>query len=130
MSSLRSLFRRWRRAPSPLPPAARTITTPFTRLSLSDWCASPERVSYAAALFKDPLFLDLVGVLASVRVTHRGVLDPTTAAFLLGQRSGQDLVLNALLAAATAPPSPPNDIPANYAAENVMADWENAADAL
>jgi hypothetical protein len=102
---------------------------PYARLSLADWCASPERVAFAAELFHQPLFLDLVGVLANVRVVHLGTLDATTAAFLLGARSGQDQVITALLKAATPQPALPQELSADYGAENALAAWEKESDA-
>ena len=111
------------------PAAVTPLALPYTRLTLDSWCASPERVAYVAELLRTPLFLDLLGMLSSVRVSHRGALDPTTAAFLFGQRVGRELVLDQLLAAGTAPPVPPTDLPADYGAENALAAWEREGDA-
>ena len=97
---------------------------PYRHITLDNWRSSSERVAYASELFKEPLFLDLVGMLSSVRAVPTGVLDPTTAAFLLGQRAGQDLVIGVLLSAATPYPKAPTDLPADYGADNVQALWD------
>lgn len=128
---LKAFIARLFRAPAPAAaPVAPTAAAPlpYARLSLADWCAAPERVAYAAELFRQPLFLDLVGVLANTRVVHRGSLDSTTAAFLLGTRAGADQVITALLAAATPAFAPPADLPADYGAENALAAWEKESD--
>lgn len=113
-----ALFRRRR---SPAPPRA---ALPHTRLTLDDWRSAAERVAYVAELLRQPLFLELLGVLANVRVSQRGSLDATTAAFLLGTRAGSDLVITSLLAAGTQTPAPPADIAADYDPENAIAAWE------
>jgi hypothetical protein len=70
--------------------------------------------------------LDLLGMLANLRPLHRGGLDATTAAMLLGQRTGHDQVIASILAAGSPAPTAPTDLPpADYAAENVLAAWEN-----
>ena len=114
-------------APAAAAPSSRPL--PYSRLSLDDWRASPERVSYVAELLRTPLFLDLLGMLANVRPVHRGALDPTSAATLLGQRIGHDQVIATLLAAGTPPPAPLADLPpADYDSANVQAQWEREGD--
>lgn len=97
---------------------------PYRRFTLEDWRSSQERVAYVADLLKQPLFLDLLGMLCNVRLFQRGPIDATSAARLLGQREGSDLLISSLLAAATSPPTPPDDLPADYDAANMMAAWE------
>lgn len=105
------------------------IALPYSRLTLDDWRSSPERVAYVGELLKQPLFLDLVGMLANIRPVHRGGVDPTTAAMLLGQRTGHDQVIASLLAAGVQPPTPLADLPpADYNAENTMALWERGTE--
>jgi len=102
------------------------LLLPFRRYSLSDWQSAPERVSYVAALLRDPMFLDLLGMLANARPAAPRSLDATTATILYGQRLGYDQVITSLLAAGTPAPTPPTDVPADYDAANLMAAWERA----
>jgi len=120
--SILNLFRR----SSPTPVASRPL--PYSRLSLRDWQASPERVLYAQELFKTPLFLDLVGMLSNVRPVQNGPVDATTSAILLGQRIGHDQVIATILAAAISPPAPPVDVPIDYDAKNVEAAWNKESE--
>lgn len=99
------------------PPAARAPSLPPRSLStLDDWRSSPIRVEYAKALLANSTFRDLLATIASLRPGHRGALDATTASYLLGWRTGQDVVLQALLMAGETPPQPPADVPADYGA--------------
>lgn len=110
------------------PPTAKA-PLPFTRLTLADWRSSPERVAYASELLRQPLFLDLLGMLSNIRPAVPAGLDATTAALLLGQRTGHDQVIGALLSAATPfDTRPPASIEADYAPENVMAAWDGAVE--
>ena len=128
MNFLNPFFRR----NAPNPPSSGGVTKalplPYRRFALADWCNSPERVAYVGELLKQPLFLDLLGMLSNLRPVHRGEISPTTAAILYGQRLGHDQVIASLLQAGTPTPQPPEDIPADYAAENVMAAWEKEGD--
>lgn len=119
--SLLQRFVRKGRRPAASPPAT---ALPYSRLTLDDWRSSPLRVTYVAELLQQPLFLDLVGMLANIRPLSRGELTPTTAAKLLGQREGHDQVIASLLLAATSVAAPPQELPpADYAVENVLAGW-------
>ena len=128
MNFLNPFFRRNAPNPAHSGGVTKALPLPYRRFALADWCNSPERVAYVGELLKQPLFLDLLGMLSNVRVGARGSLDATTAAFLLGQRAGQDLVIASILQAGTPVPAMPEDIPADYAAENVMAAWEKEGD--
>lgn len=126
---MRAFFKRFLRRHSASPPTGSAsrpgaLPFPYRRFTLEDWRASQERVAYVADLLKQPLFLDLLGMLANVRLFQRGPIDATSAARLLGQREGSDLLISSLLAAATSPPTPPDDLPADYDAENTMALWD------
>lgn len=124
-----SFFSRFWRRPAIKASAVDAVRPlPYTRLTLTQWQASPERVAYAQELFKTPIFLDLVGMLANVRPVHTSV-DATGAAILLGQRLGHDQVVATLLASAASPPAPPVDIPIDYAASNVVDAWDKEGDA-
>lgn len=128
MSLIRSFFSRLSgaspSAPSPTPPAL-----PYTRWTLPEWQASPDRAAYVASLLRTPLFLDLLGMLANVRPAHRGAVDATTAAVLLGQRIGHDQIIATLLEAARPQSASPPSLEADYAPENVMAAWDTEASA-
>ena len=128
MRFIEKLLRRRRPAPAPVNAFSRS-PLPYTRLSLDDWRSSQERVAYAAELLRQPLFLELVGMLANVRVHSRERVDATGAAVELGRRIGQDTVIAALLAAGTPIASLPQDLPpADYGAENTLAQWNDAAE--
>lgn len=126
MSPFSKFVRRFRSPPQAVP--SRTLAIPYTRLSLAEWCASGDRVTYVQSLLKDPMFLDLVAMLSNIRPIHRGPVDSTTSAMLLGQRIGHDQVIASLLAAGTPAPKPIDEIPADYNAANVEALWEKEAD--
>lgn len=119
---MKSLLQRFRR-PAPLT-AKRPLS--YSRLTLDDWRSSSERVAYVSELLKQPLFLDLLGMLANLRPLSRGELTATMATKLLGQREGHDQVIATLLAAGTPHASAPQELPpADYSPENVMAAWND-----
>lgn len=128
MKRLFQLFKRQSDAPQVAARPAAAL--PFTRLTLDDWRSSEERTAYVAALLRDPMFLELVGMLANVRPVSRGPLDATTAAMLLGQRAGHDQIIATLLEAGRQSAAAPPTLEADYAAENVMATWNAEADAF
>ena len=119
-------MRFWPRKPARPPASAPpTKALAYTRLTLDTWRSSPERVSFVADLLRQPLFLELVGMLAAMRPLPTGPLNEATAALALGQRMGHDQLIAALLAAGTPKPAPPDPLPpADYDAANTMALWE------
>lgn len=125
MNFLCKLLRR-RFAPAPKGSVpSQALPLPYRRLTLDDWRAAPERVAYVSELLRQPLFLDLLGMLSNVRLFQRGPIDATTAARLLGQREGSDLLISSLLSAATPIPTLTTDLPLpDYNAANVMQQWE------
>src|SRR5690242_5938253 len=119
-----NFFRKWLQRPTPatgVSPKGAALPLPYRRFTLDDWRNSPERVSYVAELFRQPLFLDLLGMLANMRPyqPRDGKLDATTASVLYGQRLGHDQVIASLIAAGNSPVAPPTDIPADYNAANL-----------
>lgn len=124
LSKLARLFAPRKVTPQQPPQPRPSTPLPYTPLTLNDWRAAGERVTYVQSLLADPMFRDLVGMLANVRPLHRGSMDPTTAAMLLGQRIGYDQVIATLLAAGTQIPATPAEIEADYGAKGTMEAWE------
>ena len=122
MNFLRKLLRPTPRGASLPSPGA--LPLPYRRFSLSDWQASPERVAYAAELLRQPLFLDLLGMLSNARPAASQQVNATSAAILYGQRLGHDQIIASILAAATSPPALPTQLDADYDAANLMQQWE------
>lgn len=123
-----NIFRRTASSSTSAPPPPERAL-PYSRLTLDDWRSSPERVAFVAELMRQPLFLDLVGMLSNLRPIHRGTVDATTAAMLLGQRTGHDQVIASLLSAGSIPAAPLQELPpADYDAQNLMAAWDKEGD--
>lgn len=110
-----------------LAPVSAATPLPYSRLTLDDWRSAPERVAYVQGLMADPMFRDLVGMLANVRPMQRGEITPTTASILLGQRTGYDQLIATLLAAGQQTPAPPTELVADYGAEGAVEAWEKEA---
>jgi len=96
--------------------ACSPLLPPPSSVTLNDWRSSTIRVDYVRALLAAPTFRELLSTIAAIRPYQRTALDATSAAYMLGWRTGQDIVLQAILDAGTGLATQPADVPADYGA--------------
>lgn len=99
-------------APDPKPPEK--VVGSYNGFDMDRWQASPEHINYARQLFAQPLFRDLLAVLANSRPNTAGL--HIDAARALGWVEGYEMLMSRLLSLTLVPTPEQEEVKADYSA--------------